>query len=204
MFVLSRHIFSSWMRSYYILEIKHSYAKNSITIQWRNQTPPGPCDQNEHHQRGANSPRVLRSDISEKAGTPFVYFNRAECIAWMGKIQTQIEGTPWNNGLVTTSEKIKKPWGIVSIRGLKTHDKEMREFLLWLSGLRTWLVSKRVQVPSLASLSGLRIQCCSEVGCRSQPVLSPTSAKPQSWRTLWDSWGNRNLDCRVDQIPWQR
>jgi len=34
------------------------------------------------------------------------------------------------------------------------------EFLLWLSGLRTRLVSMRMQVPSLTSLSELRIQGC--------------------------------------------
>ena len=34
-----------------------------------------------------------------------------------------------------------------------------REFSLWLSRLRTWLISVRMWVWSLASLSGLRIQC---------------------------------------------
>ena len=34
-----------------------------------------------------------------------------------------------------------------------------REFSLWLSRLRTWLISMRMWVWSLASLSGLRIQC---------------------------------------------
>ena len=42
--------------------------------------------------------------------------------------------------------------------GLGTAIKE--EFPLWLSGLRTQLVSTRMQVWSLALLSGLRIQCC--------------------------------------------
>ena len=41
------------------------------------------------------------------------------------------------------------------------------QFPLRLSSLRTQLVSVRTQVPSLASLSGLRIQCCHEL-CRSQ------------------------------------
>ena len=40
------------------------------------------------------------------------------------------------------------------------------EFLLWLRGLRTRLVSMRMRVPSLASLSGLRIQCCRKLQCR--------------------------------------
>ena len=41
-------------------------------------------------------------------------------------------------------------------------------FLLWLRGLRTQLVSMRMQVRSLALLSELRIWCCCElcVGCR--------------------------------------
>ena len=37
--------------------------------------------------------------------------------------------------------------------------------------LQTRLVSMRVQVPSLASLSGLRIQPCRELWCRSQTWL---------------------------------
>ena len=43
----------------------------------------------------------------------------------------------------------------------KKKKKQSLEFLLWLSGLRTQLVSVRMQVHSLASLSGLRIwHCC--------------------------------------------
>ena len=36
----------------------------------------------------------------------------------------------------------------------------LKEFSLWLSGLRIPLVSKRMRVQSLASLSGLRIWRC--------------------------------------------
>ena len=46
------------------------------------------------------------------------------------------------------------------------------EFPLWLSRLRTRLVSMRVQVQSLALPSGLRIQHCHELWCRSQTLLS--------------------------------
>ena len=35
-----------------------------------------------------------------------------------------------------------------------------QEYLLWLSGLRAQLESMRMQIQSLASVSGLRIQCC--------------------------------------------
>ena len=45
------------------------------------------------------------------------------------------------------------------------------EFLLWHSGLRTWLVSMRMQVRSLASLRRLRVQCCCELWCRSMTLL---------------------------------
>ena len=38
--------------------------------------------------------------------------------------------------------------------------RQMPEFPLWFSRLRTHVVSLRMQVWSLASLSGLRIQCC--------------------------------------------
>jgi len=46
--------------------------------------------------------------------------------------------------------------------------KRFRRLLLWLSRLWTWLVSMRMQVWSLASSSGLRIQHCMScsVGCR--------------------------------------
>ena len=45
------------------------------------------------------------------------------------------------------------------------------EFLIWISRLRTRLVSMRMWVWSQASLSGLRIQCCPELWCRSQMCL---------------------------------
>ena len=45
------------------------------------------------------------------------------------------------------------------------------EFPLWLSRLRTYLVSMRMQVGSLASLSGLRIWHCRELQCRLQTQL---------------------------------
>ena len=48
---------------------------------------------------------------------------------------------------------------------------QTQEFLMWLSRLRTWLVAMRMQVPSLASLSGLRIWHCHELWCRSQMRL---------------------------------
>ena len=69
----------------------------------------------------------------------------------------------------------------------------MQEFLLWLSRLRTQLVSVRMRVWSLASLSGLRIWCCYElcIGCRcgSDSTLlwlrcrpaAAASIRPQAW-----------------------
>ena len=38
--------------------------------------------------------------------------------------------------------------------------KRVKELLLWLSRLRTRLVSMKMQVQSLALLSGLQIWCC--------------------------------------------
>ena len=57
-----------------------------------------------------------------------------------------------------------------------THFKMARgggwgKFLSWLSGLRTRLVSMRMQVRSLASLSGLRIWRCHDLWCRLQTLL---------------------------------
>ena len=51
-----------------------------------------------------------------------------------------------------------------------------RKIPLWLSGLRTRLVSMSMWVPSLASLSGLRIQHCYELWCRSKAWLRPCVA----------------------------
>ena len=45
------------------------------------------------------------------------------------------------------------------------------EFLLWLSGFWTWLVSLRMQVQTLALLSGLRILHCCDLWHRSQMWL---------------------------------
>ena len=58
--------------------------------------------------------------------------------------------------------------------GLKLEERESEiwtwEFLLWLCGLRTGLVSIRFS-RSLVSLSGLRIQHCCELWCRSKTHL---------------------------------
>ena len=58
----------------------------------------------------------------------------------------------------------KEPLG-----GLRLNEE--REFPLWLSGLRTQLVSMRTQVRSLGLLSRLRIQYCRELWYRSQTQL---------------------------------
>ena len=50
-------------------------------------------------------------------------------------------------------------------RGVNKKDfiKFTQEFPLWLSGLNSRLVSMKMEVPSPASLSGLRIPCCLEL-----------------------------------------
>ena len=47
----------------------------------------------------------------------------------------------------------------------------LKEFPLWLNGLRTQLVSMRMRVPSLASLNGLRTQHCYKLQGPSQMWL---------------------------------
>ena len=49
--------------------------------------------------------------------------------------------------------------------------KTWKEFPLWLSELSIRLVSMRMQVQSLTSLSGLTIQCCRELWYRFQMRL---------------------------------
>ena len=56
-----------------------------------------------------------------------------------------------------------------------------REFPLWLSRLRHQLVSIRMHVQSLASLSGLRIHCCPKLRCRSQTWLRSGVAMAVVW-----------------------
>ena len=51
------------------------------------------------------------------------------------------------------------------------HIRTVREFPLWLSRLRTPLISLRMQVQSLALLSGSKIQHCWERLCRLQTRL---------------------------------
>ena len=56
--------------------------------------------------------------------------------------------------------------------------KVLGEFLLWLSSLRTQLVSMRTWVQSLGLLSGLRIQQC----CR---PASMALVPPLAWELPW-------------------
>ena len=53
--------------------------------------------------------------------------------------------------------------------------------LLWLSQLRTGVVTVRLWVPSLASLSGLRIPCCCKLLCKSQMWLGSSVAVTVTW-----------------------
>ena len=56
------------------------------------------------------------------------------------------------------------------------HSKMVLEFPLWLSRLKPQLVSMRMQVRSLALISGVRIQLCCELWCRSQMGLGSAVA----------------------------
>ena len=70
----------------------------------------------------------------------------------------------------------------------------IREFLLWLSGLRTQPVSRKMWVWSLASLSGLRIWRCHKLWCRLQMwlrshitvALVRLAAAAPIWPLVWD------------------
>ena len=65
---------------------------------------------------------------------------------------------------------------------------------MWLSRLWAWLVSMRMWVWSLASLSGLRIQHCHELWCRLQMQL-------RSYVTLS---GAEAGNCSSDSTPSQK
>ena len=68
------------------------------------------------------------------------------------------------------------------------------EFRFWLSSIRTQKVFTRMQVRSLASFSGLRIQCCHELWCRSQTGLDPA--------LLW-LWCGRAATAPIRPLPWE-
>ena len=72
---------------------------------------------------------------------------------------------------VPQRELLPADWLQWTTRETKRSKKYLLEFPLWLSGLRTWLVSMRMQIRSLASLSGLRIWPCCKVQPRSQMQL---------------------------------
>ena len=64
--------------------------------------------------------------------------------------------------------------------------KYFLEFLLWLSGLRTALVSMRMSVRSLALLSGLSIFCCHKSWLQMQlgsqaAVAAAAPIRPLAW-----------------------
>ena len=70
-----------------------------------------------------------------------------------------------------------------------------RKFLLWLSRLRTWLVSTRMWGQPIALLSGLRIRYCCELRCRrcsSNPMLlllwlwCRLAAASRIWPVAWE------------------
>ena len=76
---------------------------------------------------------------------------------------------------------------------------------LWLSGLQTWLVSMGMWVQSLASLSGLRIQCFFELQCRSQMqpgsnVVPCGALKRKKKKAKQYFLSNCSSDCLMDTV----
>ena len=71
------------------------------------------------------------------------------------------------------------------------------EFSLRLSGLRTQLASVRIQVLSLPLLSGLRIQCCCELRCRSQMCLGFSSCTANDRELLHASHSPRGHQTQL-------
>ena len=75
-------------------------------------------------------------------------------------------------GGIQHARPLTKAVPTVTIAKTTVSKKEaIREFLSWFSREQTRLVSMRMRVPSLASLSGLRIWHCHELTCRSQTWL---------------------------------
>ena len=76
---------------------------------------------------------------------------------------------PWRRNAGLKSNGKAKP-SVLNLSWAKSFlyyfKKRNQEFPLWLSRLRIQLASMRMQVQSLASLSGLRIRCCHDLCCR--------------------------------------
>ena len=66
---------------------------------------------------------------------------------------------------------------------------------MWLSGLQTQLISMRIQVQSLALLSGLRIRHCHELWCRLQTWLGSL--------LLW-LWRRPVATAPIRPLAWER
>ena len=64
-------------------------------------------------------------------------------------------------------EKLLKQCPYITLKEIQ----RTREFPLWHSGLRSQLVSTKIRIQSLALFSGLGIQHCHELWCRSQTWL---------------------------------
>ena len=98
-------------------------------------------------------------------------------------------GTPWNPGLypVRFSFLLFFPWYALmfifslspSLKKKKGKKKEKKEFQSWLRV--HWTTSKRRQVWALSLFSGLRIQRCHELCCRSQMWLWSCIAVAVVW-----------------------
>ena len=83
------------------------------------------------------------------------------------------------------------------MRYKKQTKPKIGDFWLWHSGLRTQLVSMRIQVRSLASLSGLRVQRCCELWCRSQTRLGSRAAV-----ALYRPVGAAPIQPRAWELPY--
>ena len=102
---------------------------------------------------------------------------RCQCVAWetMSSCITLIKATkclshfPSRKPPLLSSRWLVLP--LLEYLNVISKKKTKLEFPLWLSRLRTWLVSMRMWVPSLASFSGLRIWYCHKLWCRSQMWL---------------------------------
>ena len=86
----------------------------------------------------------------------------------------------WARIQISISRKKEKVFIItVWLTIIKAKMKKIKwEFPLWLSRLRTWLVSMKMCARSLALLSGLRIWCYCELQCRS---AAAAPIQPLAW-----------------------
>ena len=118
-----------------------------------------------------NRKRQFRSSpVAQWVKDPVLSLQELGSLQWHGF-------SPWHRNFHMPQVQQKKK--------RKERKKKKKEFPLWLSGLRTQLVSMRLWLQSLASLRGLRGHLCRKLLSRLQMCFRSRVAAP-IWPLAWE------------------